>query len=80
MLQEISNEILKDLASVYDTQDTFISLYLDVTRGIDWDYISHREGQIISVLKSNKSLLNPFLKNIVNSFVLHLTLLSRYKT
>ncbi len=64
MLKEVANDIVKDLARVYDTQDTFISLYLDVSRGIDWDYISHREKQIVPLLKSDRYLLESFNINL----------------
>jgi peptide chain release factor subunit 1 len=64
MLQEVNNNVVKYLASIYDTRDTFISLYLDVSHGIDWNYISHREKKIIPVLKSDKYLLENFNINL----------------
>ena len=64
LIQEITNEKLKDLSSIYDLEDTFISLYLDLTHGIDWKFISHREHQCISVLKTEQKLLDVFQKNI----------------
>ena len=64
MLQEITEEKLKALASIYDTQDTFISLYLDVTHGIDWKFIEHRENQCTSVLKGDRYLSQIFHENM----------------
>lgn len=66
MIKEISSEGLKDLASVYDMQDTFVSLYLDLTPawGIDWKYINRREDQCASAFKSDKQLLKTFQTNM----------------
>jgi peptide chain release factor subunit 1 len=64
MLQDISDEKLKELALIYDMQDTFISLYLDVSRDIDWKFIEHRERQCLSALKADKKLLKAFEDNI----------------
>ena len=64
MLQEITKEKIRELASIYDVQDTFVSLYLDVRRGIDWKFIAHRENQCASVLKSDKYLSDTFLENM----------------
>lgn len=64
MLQEINDQELKELASVYDDQDTFVSLYLDLTHGINWKFISRRETQCTSVLKADKYLLGAFQKNM----------------
>jgi hypothetical protein len=65
MLQEVSDKIVKDLASIYDDYDTFISLYLDVTHGIDWKFIERRQKQIESVFRSRKELLKSFEKNML---------------
>jgi peptide chain release factor subunit 1 len=64
MLQKVTNDMIKELASIYDVQDTFVSLYLNVTRGVDWKYIAFREKQIYSVLKTDKYLLESFIENI----------------
>ena len=65
-MQEIDNQKLKDLASIYDDQDTFVSLYLDITSGINWRFIEHREKQCESALKNDKYLLETFQKNMGN--------------
>jgi len=65
MLQEITNEKLKELASIYDVTDTFVSLYLDVSsRDIDWKYIEKRESQCLSAFKTDKKLQHIFQENI----------------
>jgi len=64
MLQELSEEKIKELASIYDVIDTFVSLYLDVTHDIDWKFITHRENQCNSVLKADKALLSAFQNNM----------------
>jgi peptide chain release factor subunit 1 len=66
MLQEIDNQKIKDLASIYDDQDTFISLYLNLTRGINWRFIEHREKQCETALKNDKYLLQAFHTNMEN--------------
>ena len=64
MLYEVTEEKIKELASIYDDIDTFVSLYLDVTRDIDWKYIAHRESQCLSALKTNKIMYKAFLENM----------------
>ncbi len=64
LFEEVTNEKVKELASIYDEYDTFISLYLDVTHGIDQKFISHRQKQILSALKDRKELSIAFEKNI----------------
>ncbi len=64
MIEKISKKKVKELASIYDVQDTFISLYLDIARDVDWKFISFRENQCISALKTNKKLLDAFQNNI----------------
>ncbi|WP_455392673.1 baeRF10 domain-containing protein [[Eubacterium] cellulosolvens] len=66
MLQDINDEKLKDLASIYDDKDTFISLYLDISHDIDWRFIDHRERQCETALKTDKYLLEIFHKNMGN--------------
>jgi peptide chain release factor subunit 1 len=63
MLQEIDDQKIKELASIYDEIDTFISLYLDLKTGINWKFIEHRTGQCQSVLKGDKNLTNTFQTN-----------------
>jgi peptide chain release factor subunit 1 len=65
VLLEVNDEIVKELASIYDDYDTFISLYLDVTHGIDWKFIERRQKQIESVFKTRKELLKVFQKNML---------------
>jgi peptide chain release factor subunit 1 len=65
VLQEVDDKIVKELASIYDDYDTFISLYLDVTHGIDWKFIERRQRQIESVFKTRKELLKTFQKNML---------------
>ena len=64
MLQDIDNQKIKDLASIYDVQDTFVSLYLNLNHEMDWRYIEHREKQCESVFKNDKYLLDTFRKNM----------------
>lgn len=65
MLQKITDEKLKELASIYDVTDTFVSLYLNViSKNIDWKYITHRENQCTAVFKGDKDLLHTFQKNM----------------
>lgn len=63
-MNNISDEKVKDLASIYDMQDTFISLYLDVSRGINWKFIDRRRAQCESALKGDKILTDAFRKNM----------------
>lgn len=64
MIQEITNEKLKNLASIFDLDDTYVTLYLDLMHGIDWKYITHRAHQIASALKTDHKLLEIFKKNM----------------
>jgi peptide chain release factor subunit 1 len=64
MIDSINNDKLKELASIYDVKDTFISLYLDLPGGVNERFVSHRVNQIKSALKNDKKLLGTFETNM----------------
>jgi peptide chain release factor subunit 1 len=58
------NKDIQDLSEIYDTKDTFLSLYLNLEKGVPWKFIEAREKQCLSALKGVKELVDSFNKNM----------------
>jgi len=58
------NKDIQDLSEIYDTKDTFLSLYLNLEKGIPWKFIEAREKQCKTALKGNKDLVDAFDTNM----------------
>ncbi len=55
---------LQALTEVYDTDDTFLSLYCDLRGGVDWDYFQQRERQVRKTLSAFPTVLRVFDDNL----------------
>ncbi len=58
------NDDIQELSEIFDMKDTFVSLYLNLEKGIPWKFIEDREQQCETALKNDKYLLENFTKNL----------------